>query len=74
VTIHYTPAYVACRARDADYILGLVALVGRAGNCHAAARQGAFSMRLGVLALVVSVAVSWFSARAYGLAARRRAA
>ena len=31
-------------------------------------RQGAFSMRLGVLALVVSVAVSWFSARAYGLA------
>jgi len=37
-------------------------------------RQGAFSMRLGVLALVVSVAVSWFSARAYGLAARRRAA
>jgi peptidoglycan biosynthesis protein MviN/MurJ (putative lipid II flippase) len=68
VTIIYTPAYVAAAPVMRIYILGLVALVVELATVMLLLRQGAFSMRLGVLALVVSVAVSWFSARAYGLA------
>jgi len=68
VTIIYTPAYVAAAPVMRIYILGLVALVVELATVMLLLRQGAFSMRLGVIALVVSVAVSWFSARAYGLA------
>ena len=68
VTIIYTGAYVAAAPVMRIYILGLVALVVELSTVMLLLRQGAFSMRLGVLALVVSVAVSWFSARAYGLA------
>jgi len=68
VTIIYTPAYVAAAPVMRIYILGLVALVVELATVMLLLRQGAFSVRLGVLALVVSVAVSWFSARAYGLA------
>jgi peptidoglycan biosynthesis protein MviN/MurJ (putative lipid II flippase) len=68
VTIIYTPTYVAAAPVMRIYILGLVALVVELATVMLLLRQGAFSMRLGVLALIVSIAVSWFSARAYGLA------
>jgi len=51
VTIIYTPAYVAAAPVMRIYILGLVALVVELATVMLLLRQGAFSMRLGVLAL-----------------------
>jgi len=50
------------------YILGLIALVIEPATLMLLLRQGAFSMRLGVLALALSVGLSWTCACAGGLA------
>jgi len=50
------------------YILGLIALVIEPATLMLLLRQGAFSMRLGVLALALSVTLSWTCASAGGLA------
>jgi len=68
VTIIYTPAYVAAAPVMRVYILGLIALVIEPATLMLLLRQGPFSMRLGVLALALSVALSWTCARAGGLA------
>jgi O-antigen/teichoic acid export membrane protein len=68
VTVIYTPAYVAAVPVMRIYIVGLIALVIEPASIMLLLRQGAFSMRIGVLALAFSVAVSFAGARLFGLA------
>ena len=68
VTIIYTSAYVDAAPVMRIYIIGLIALVIEPASLMLLLRQGTFSMRLGVLALLVSVAVSFAAARLFGLA------
>lgn len=67
VTVIYTSAYVDAVPVMRVYILGLVALVIEPASIMLLLRQGAFSMRIGVLALAFSVAVSFTGARLFGL-------
>lgn len=67
VTIIYTSTYVAAAPVMRTYILGLIVLAIEPATLMLLLRQGAFSMRLGVLALVLSVAISFICARAAGL-------
>lgn len=67
VTVIYTSAYVDAVPVMRVYILGLVALVIEPASIMLLLRQGAFSMRIGVLALAFSVAVSFAGARLFGL-------
>jgi O-antigen/teichoic acid export membrane protein len=68
VSVIYTPAYVDAVQVMRIYVLGLIALVIEPASIMLLLRQGAFSMRVGVLALVLSVAVSFAGARLFGLA------
>src|SRR2546429_8675958 len=68
VTIIYAGAYVAAAPVMRIYILGLIALVIEPATLMLLLRQGAFSMRLGALALALSVTLSWTCASAGGLA------
>ncbi len=68
VTIVYTADYVAAAAVMRVYTIGMGALVVELATVMLLLRQGAFTMRLGVIALTLSVAVSWFAARGFGLA------
>jgi O-antigen/teichoic acid export membrane protein len=68
VTIIYTSRYVEAAPVMRIYILGLIALVVEPATLMALLRQGPFTIRLGVLALVLSVAISWTCGRAGGLA------
>jgi O-antigen/teichoic acid export membrane protein len=68
VTVIYTSAYVDAVPVMRIYIVGLVALVIEPASIMLLLRQGAFSMRIGVLALAFSVAVSFAGARLFGLA------
>ena len=68
VTVIYTSAYVDAVQVMRIYILGLIALVIEPATIMLLLRQGAFSMRVGVLALLLSVAVSFAGARLFGLA------
>ena len=67
VTVIYTSAYVDAVPVMRIYILGLIALVIEPASIMLLLRQGAFSMRVGVLALAFSVAVSFAGARLFGL-------
>lgn len=67
VTVIYTSAYVDAMPVMRIYIVGLIALVIEPASIMLLLRQGAFSMRIGVLALVFSVAVSFAGARLFGL-------
>jgi O-antigen/teichoic acid export membrane protein len=68
VTVIYTSAYVDAVQVMRIYVLGLIALVIEPASIMLLLRQGAFSMRVGVLALLLSVAVSFAGARLFGLA------
>ena len=68
VTVIYTSAYVDAVAVMRIYVLGLIALVIEPNSIMLCLRQGGFSMRVGVLALPLSVAVSFAGARLFGLA------
>jgi O-antigen/teichoic acid export membrane protein len=68
VSVIYTSAYVDAAPVMRIYIVGLIALVIEPASLMLLLRQGAFSMRLGVLALLLSVAVSFAAARLFGLA------
>jgi O-antigen/teichoic acid export membrane protein len=68
VTVIYTHAYVDAVPVMRVYIFGLIALVIEPATLMLLLRQGAFSMRVGVLALALSVAVSFAAARLFGLA------
>lgn len=68
ITIIYTSAYVDAAPVMRIYIIGMIALVIEPASLMLLLRQGTFSMRIGVLALLVSVAVSFAAARLFGLA------
>jgi O-antigen/teichoic acid export membrane protein len=68
VTIIYTTAYVDAAPVMRVYIVGLAALVVEVASIMLLLRQGEFTVRLGLVALTASVALSWFSAHAFGLA------
>jgi O-antigen/teichoic acid export membrane protein len=68
VTVIYTSAYVDAVAVMRIYVLGLIALVIEPNSIMLLLRQGGFSMRVGVLALPLSVAVSFAGAQLFGLA------
>jgi O-antigen/teichoic acid export membrane protein len=67
VTVIYTSAYVDAVPVMRIYVVGLIALVIEPASIMLLLRQGAFSMRIGVLALAFSVAVSFAGARLFGL-------
>ena len=52
----------------AIFIVGFAGLVVALGSTVLVLRQGAFLMRLSLVTLVVSIALSWISAHAFGLA------
>jgi O-antigen/teichoic acid export membrane protein len=68
VTIIYTATYVDAAPVMRVSIVGFVALVFDLTSIMLVSRQGAFLMRVSLVTLVVSVAISWFSAQAFGLA------
>jgi O-antigen/teichoic acid export membrane protein len=68
VTIVYTAAYVAAAPVMRIYILGLIVLVVELASVMLLLRQGRFSVRLSMVVLAVSVAVSWLAAHTAGLA------
>ena len=68
VTIIYTAAYVDGAPVMRVSIVGFAALVFDLTSVVLVLRQGAYMMRVSLITLVVSIALSWFSARAFGLA------
>jgi O-antigen/teichoic acid export membrane protein len=68
VTVVYTAAYVDAAAVMRVYIVGLAALVIEPASLLLLLRQGRFSMTIGLVALPLSVAVSFAGARLFGLA------
>jgi O-antigen/teichoic acid export membrane protein len=68
VTVIYTEAYVDAAPAMRLYIVGLAALVVELGSVMMLLRQGAFTMQVGLIVLILSVAVSWASAHTFGLA------
>ncbi len=68
VTIIYTAAYLDAAPVMRVSIVGLAALVVELTSILQLLRQGAFTMRVGLVALVLSVALSWFAAHPFGLA------
>jgi len=68
VTIIYTAAYVDAAPVMRVFIVGFAALVVEFTSIVQLLRQGAFMMRMGLAALVLSVALSWISAHPFGLA------
>ena len=68
VTLIYTATYVQAAAVMRVYIVGLVALVIELATLTLLLRQGPFMLRLSVIALALSVAISWYAALHYGIA------
>lgn len=68
ITIIYTSRYVDAASVMRIYIVGLVALVIEPATLMVLLRQGRFSIRLGLLALVLSVTISWTCGSVAGLA------
>jgi len=68
VTIIYTASYVDAAPVMRVCIVGYAALVVELTSILQLLRQGAFTMRVGLVALILSVVLSWFSARHFGLA------
>ena len=68
ISVIYSAAYVEAADVMRIYILGLVALVVEPGSLMLMLRQGRYSMRVGMLALPLSVAVSFAGAGLFGLA------
>jgi O-antigen/teichoic acid export membrane protein len=68
VTIVFTATYANAAAVMRVYIVGMFALVVEVATLRLLLRQGGFSVALSVVALVFSVAISWWSAHAFGLA------
>ncbi|MBI3043012.1 MAG: lipopolysaccharide biosynthesis protein [Betaproteobacteria bacterium] len=68
VTLVFTTAYVEAAPVMRVYIAGLAALVIELASLTFLLQQGAFVLRLGLVALAVSVALSASLAQAFGLA------
>jgi len=68
VTVVYTAAYVDAAPVMRVYILGLAALVVELSSITLLLRQAPFVACLNLVALVLAVALDWFSALRFGLA------
>jgi len=68
VTIVYTAAYVQAGPVMRVYIVGMAAMVIEMGSVVLLLRQGPFALKVNIVALAVSVAVSWTAAQLIGLA------
>jgi O-antigen/teichoic acid export membrane protein len=68
VTIIYTAAYVDAAPVMRVFIVGFAGLVVDLGSTMLVLRQGVFIMRVSLVTLALSVALSWFGAHAFGLA------
>ncbi len=68
VTVIYTPVYLDAAGVMRVYIVGLAALVIEFASILMLLRQGAFILWVSLVVLIFSVALSWISARAFGLA------
>jgi O-antigen/teichoic acid export membrane protein len=67
ITIVYTAAYLEAAPVMRVYIVGMAAMVIEMGSITLLLREGAFALRTNVLALGLSLAVSWTGALALGL-------
>ena len=67
VTIVYTAAYLEAAPVMRVYIIGMAALVVEVGSVVLLLREGGYALRITALALVVSVALSFGAAHAFGL-------
>ncbi|MGH8264497.1 MAG: lipopolysaccharide biosynthesis protein [Steroidobacteraceae bacterium] len=68
VTVIYTGTYVQAAPVMRVYIVGLVAVVIELATLTLLLRQGPFMLRLSGIALLLSVAISWYAALHYGIA------
>ena len=68
VTIIYTAAYLDAAPVMRVYIVGLAAMVVELASVMLLLRQGAFVVRLNLVALILSVALSWYAAHQFGFA------
>jgi O-antigen/teichoic acid export membrane protein len=68
VTVVYTAAYVEAVPAMRIYVLGMLAMVVEIGSIVLLLRQGAFALKVSLLMLALSVAVSLAAAQQFGLA------
>jgi O-antigen/teichoic acid export membrane protein len=68
VTVVYTAAYVEAVPAMRIYVVGMLAMVVEIGSIVLLLRQGAFALKVSLLMLVLSVAVSLAAAQHFGLA------
>jgi O-antigen/teichoic acid export membrane protein len=68
VTLVYTAAYVEAAPVMRVYVVGMAAMVIEISSLLLLLRQGAFALRLAMVLICVSAAVSWLGAQALGLA------
>lgn len=68
ITFVFTAAYAAAAAAMRIYIAGLVALVLELSTIMLLLRQGPFSVYISLIALLVSIAISWAAAQTIGVA------
>jgi len=68
ISVIYTSEYVEAAPVMRVYIIGLIALVIEPASLLLCLRQGVFTMRVGLIVLPVSVAVSFAAAHFFGLA------
>jgi O-antigen/teichoic acid export membrane protein len=66
VTTIYTTAYADAAPVMRLYIVGLAALVIELASITLLLRQGAFMLRMNLVVLVLSVALSWYAAQRFG--------
>ena len=67
VTVVYTPAYVEAAPVMRVYIAAIAALTVELAGIMLLLREGPFALRVNVLALGLSIGLSWIAAQRYGL-------
>jgi O-antigen/teichoic acid export membrane protein len=67
VTVIYTASYLDAAHVMRVYIVGLTALTVELASIMLLLQQGTFTMRLGLVALIIAIVLSWFSAHIFGL-------
>ena len=67
VSVVYTAQYIEAAAVMRVYIFALMAMVVEVFSIMLLLKEGAFALRLNLLALGLSIALSWFGALSFGL-------
>lgn len=67
VSVVYTAQYIEAANVMRVYIFSLAAMVVEVFSIMLLLKEGLFAMRLNLLALAVSIALSWFGAQSFGL-------